>query len=67
MKKVFSLLLVLVLLFSTAFSDFQIDTKLSTTKQEAFKLEINKIYKQFDTNLSKLANDRQKVNLETIV
>lgn len=70
MKKFLSILLLVFFLFNINLSyawDFQVNTKLPNTKQEAYKKQIDKVYKNLDNKLSKLSEEKQISNIEKIV
>lgn len=70
MKKLLSIFLLVFILLNTSLSfawDFQVETKLSTIKQESYKKQIDSVYKNFENKLSKLNEEKQISNIEKVV
>lgn len=68
MKKILSIILLVFMLLNTSlsFAKFSVETKLSNKKQEAYKKQIDKVYKNLDNKLSKLSEEKKISNIEKI-
>jgi hypothetical protein len=67
MKKLIILLLIFISTLSVSFANFTVETKLSTSKQEAFKTWIDRVFTNFEENLFRLSYDEQIDSLNTII
>ncbi len=70
MRKILSIFLLVFMLLNTSLSfawDFKVETKLSAVKQESYKKQINSVYKWFENKISKISEEKQILNINTIV
>ncbi|MDD5213622.1 MAG: hypothetical protein PHG82_04320 [Candidatus Gracilibacteria bacterium] len=70
MRKILSIFLLVFMLLNTSLSfagDFKVETKLSAVKQESYKKQINSVYKGFENKISKISEEKQILNINTIV
>ncbi len=68
MKKVLSIFVITFLLLQNiSFAEFNIETKLSTQKQDSYKKQIDTVYKWFEKKFQKLNKNKQILDIEKII